>query len=43
MDINTTVIQQCSSDLIGGSRRRARRTPPVGPDSFVLAYKIFET
>ena len=27
---------------IGGSRGRAPRTPPKGPDCFVLTYKIFE-
>ena len=28
---------------IGGSRGRARRTPPKGSDSFVSTYKMFET
>ena len=32
-----------SNHCIGGSRGRARRAPPKGPDSFVLTYKIFET
>ena len=32
-----------STPTTGGSRGRARRTPPKGPDSFISTYKIFET